>query len=74
VPGPARPRLSQACRLGLGQITGNYDRPGPALPKPGLPGPLGTLMVAEKMELRRCQRRKAEGRGRRRSAAEDSTR
>ena len=42
-PGPARLRHNQAYRLRPGQIPENFDRPGPALLTPGLPGPLGTL-------------------------------
>ena len=42
-PGPARLRHNQACRLRAGQIPENFDRLGPALLKPSLPGPLGTL-------------------------------
>ena len=40
----AQPSHSPArCRLRPGQIPENFDRLGPALLKPGLPGPLGTL-------------------------------
>jgi len=44
-PGPARLRLNQACRLGPGKIRENFDMTGPASLKPGLPSPLGALIL-----------------------------
>jgi len=49
-PGQGRPsgkrlRLIYACRLGPGKAPENFTRPGPALLRDALPGPLGTLLV-----------------------------
>ena len=45
-PGPARLRPYKAYRLGPVQAPENFRKPGQALPRPGLPGPLGTLEIA----------------------------
>ena len=56
--GPAQARLNpyQAYRLGPGQALENSHRPGQALLRPGLPGPLGTLYGTSEATVNRARK------------------